>query len=68
VPGEVVAGIVARGVKVRFLNAWDSYMGSFHASWREPDGNGFGACADPRYTGVAIGLVQARARRRKRAS
>ena len=68
VPGEVVAGIVARGVKVRFLNAWDSYMGSFHASWREPDGNGFGACADPRYTGVAIGLVQAKARRRKRAS
>jgi gamma-glutamyltranspeptidase / glutathione hydrolase len=56
VPPDVVAGIVAHGVKVKFLNAWDSYMGSFHACWREPEGDGYGACADPRFTGVAMGL------------
>ncbi|MBR0757985.1 gamma-glutamyltransferase [Bradyrhizobium jicamae] len=53
---EQVADLVARGIKVKFLGAWDSYMGSFHATWREPRGAGYGGCADPRYTGVAMGL------------
>jgi gamma-glutamyltranspeptidase / glutathione hydrolase len=52
----VVASLAAHGVKVKFLNAWDSYMGSFHACWREGKGAGYGACADPRFTGVAMGL------------
>lgn len=53
ISSETVAGLAARGVKMRAMAGFEWHTGSVQACWR--DGDGLAATTDPRRTGVAGG-------------
>jgi gamma-glutamyltranspeptidase/glutathione hydrolase len=55
-PGDVVEGLLNRGIQIRPLPMYDYNMGSFQICWRDPESGVLKSSADPRRAGKPAGF------------